>query len=123
MTIYIDNTFVDFNTTAKSKKICFDYQESDDILEKLMSMEAKKTTKIILSLFSLKIELYYDGTRHNFSGMEWKIHPSFDRTCGQSAGSRKLKFPLNTTSPKVEFRWKLYSRNTNSKYREQFFGH
>jgi hypothetical protein len=71
LTIFIDNTFVDFSKTAKSKQICFDYQESDDILEKRMSMEAKETTKIIILSSRAKIKFYYsDGKRQNFSGME-----------------------------------------------------
>ncbi len=54
-------------------------------------------------IFSRKTELYY--------------------SVGQSAGSRKLKFPLNTTSPRVELKWKLYSGSTNSNFREPFFSY
>ncbi len=77
MTIFIDNTFVDFSKTSKSKQICFDYQESDDTFEKRMSMEAKKTTKIMLS--SSRAKSNYTIVMAKDRILEWKINPSFDR--------------------------------------------
>ena len=54
--IYIDSTFVDFNTLQSQSKyvLTFDYQESDDESEKLMSMEAKKDIKNNAFTFSRK---------------------------------------------------------------------